>query len=80
MPAAERIESLPGHRGGACGSAGAQVDSIVGKFLHELPRDDRHRPGQKTLRGELTLNVEEKMNSTPTSHEPLGLVLTGPLS
>ncbi|XP_050007716.1 alpha- and gamma-adaptin-binding protein p34 isoform X2 [Alexandromys fortis] len=30
LPAAERIESLQGHRGGACGSAGAQVDSIVG--------------------------------------------------
>ncbi|GAB1294333.1 Alpha- and gamma-adaptin-binding protein p34 [Apodemus speciosus] len=29
-PTAERTESLPGHRSGACGSAGAQVDSIVG--------------------------------------------------
>ncbi|KAK7809025.1 hypothetical protein U0070_001282, partial [Myodes glareolus] len=33
LPAAERIESLPGHRGGACGSAGAQVDSIVDPML-----------------------------------------------
>ncbi|XP_052619483.1 alpha- and gamma-adaptin-binding protein p34 isoform X3 [Peromyscus californicus insignis] len=33
LPAAERLESLPGHRGGACGSAGAQADSIVDPML-----------------------------------------------
>ncbi|XP_051012590.1 alpha- and gamma-adaptin-binding protein p34 isoform X2 [Acomys russatus] len=33
MPAAEMTESLPSHRSGACGSAGAQVDSIVDPML-----------------------------------------------
>ncbi|XP_063120954.1 alpha- and gamma-adaptin-binding protein p34 isoform X2 [Rattus norvegicus] len=32
-PTAERTESLPGHRSGACGPAGAQVDSIVDPML-----------------------------------------------
>ncbi|XP_021508202.1 alpha- and gamma-adaptin-binding protein p34 isoform X2 [Meriones unguiculatus] len=33
LAAAERPESLPSHRSGACGSAGAQVDSIVDPML-----------------------------------------------
>lgn len=51
-PTAERTESLPGQRSGACGSAGTQVDSTVGKFLHKLPRDRTQTLGQKALRGE----------------------------
>lgn len=53
MPAAERPESLPGHHSGACGSADAQVDSIVGKFLGSSPEtaaELRIDPWWKALR------------------------------
>ncbi|KAL1781606.1 alpha-and gamma-adaptin-binding protein p34 isoform X1 [Sigmodon hispidus] len=33
LPAADRMESLPGHHGVACGSASAQVDSLVDPML-----------------------------------------------
>lgn len=39
LPAAGRTESLPDQRDGASNTADARVDSIVGKFLLWLPRD-----------------------------------------